>query len=114
MYYRIEVVILGKKDKYQIYILRCHDNSLYTGIAKDWKKRYIEHQEGRGAKYTRSHKPVSIEGVWEACGRSEASKVEWLMKSFSKDKKEKILLEEEMLSKEVLKKFQIEIKKELI
>lgn len=105
---------MGKKDLYNIYIIRCHDDSLYTGIAKDWKKRYIEHQEGRGAKYTKSHKPVCIESVWEAYGRSEASKVEWFVKSFSKNKKERILLEEDELSKEVFEKFNIEIKKEIL
>ena len=51
---------------YYIYVLRCEDNSLYTGIASDWKKRFEEHQsQGKKcAKYTRSHKVVSVEALW--------------------------------------------------
>ncbi len=105
---------LGKKVPYYIYILRCQDNSLYTGIARDWEKRYTEHLEGRGAKYTRSHKPSCIEGVWEAFGRADASKVECFVKSFPKNKKELFLNEDEKLVKEVFQKFQIEIRKEKI
>lgn len=114
MYHSVEVVSLGKKVPYYIYILRCQDNSLYTGIARDWQKRYIEHLEGRGAKYTRSHKPIGIEGVWEAFGRAEACKVEYFVKSFRKNKKELFLIEDEMLVKEVFQRLQVEIKKEKI
>lgn len=103
---------MGKKVPYYIYILRCHDKSLYTGIARDWHKRYIEHLEGRGAKYTRSHKPQCLEGIWEVLGRSEACKVEFFIKSLTKDKKELFLREEEKMIKAVFEKLQIEIKKE--
>ncbi|WP_319371487.1 GIY-YIG nuclease family protein [uncultured Ilyobacter sp.] len=102
---------MGKKVPYHIYIIRCQDSSLYTGIAREWHKRYIEHLEGRGAKYTRSHKPQVIEGVWEAFGRSEASKVECFIKSISKNKKESFLKGSEDLIREVFERFQIEIRK---
>jgi putative endonuclease len=114
MYHSIEVVKLGKKVPYHVYILRCQDNSLYTGIARDWHKRYTEHLEGRGAKYTRSRKAESIEGVWEVLGRSEACKVEYFIKSLPKNKKELFLLEDEMLVKEVFERLRVEIKKEKI
>ncbi len=45
-----------------IYMLRCGDGSLYTGIAKDIAKRLKVHQAGRGAKYTATHLPVEL--VW--------------------------------------------------
>ena len=46
--------------KYYLYILQTQDNTLYCGIARDVQKRFQEHLSGKGAKYTRSHKPVKI------------------------------------------------------
>ena len=43
-----------------MYIARCVDGSLYTGIAKDVKARLAAHNAGRGAAYTRSHRPVKL------------------------------------------------------
>ncbi|MBQ8918081.1 MAG: GIY-YIG nuclease family protein, partial [Oscillospiraceae bacterium] len=43
---------------YYVYMLRCGDGSLYTGIATDVDRRVKEHNSGRGAKYTRSRLPV--------------------------------------------------------
>lgn len=74
--------------EWYIYILRCKDNSLYTGIAKDYKKRYLEHVRGKGAKYTRINKPVKIEKVFACENRSIASKIEIGIKKMKKEKKE--------------------------
>jgi predicted GIY-YIG superfamily endonuclease len=49
----------GKKA-WSVYILRCGDGSLYTGIAKDVAVRLGKHQSGRGAAYTRTHLPVAL------------------------------------------------------
>jgi putative endonuclease len=46
-----------------VYMLRCGDDSLYTGIAKDVNKRLKQHQAGRGGKYTATHLPVAL--VWQ-------------------------------------------------
>ena len=43
-----------------VYMLRCEDGSLYTGIASDVEKRFAVHKSGHGAKYTRSHPPVAV------------------------------------------------------
>ena len=43
-----------------VYMLRCEDGSLYTGIASDVEKRFAMHKSGHGAKYTRSHPPVAV------------------------------------------------------
>lgn len=43
-----------------VYILRCADGSLYTGVAKDLEKRMQEHNDGKGAKYTRGRTPVAL------------------------------------------------------
>ena len=74
---------------YYIYILRCEDGKLYTGITTDVKRRFEEHtqQKGRGAKYTRSHKAESVEAVWTAADRSLASKLEYRIKALPRTKK---------------------------
>ncbi|MBP7149503.1 MAG: GIY-YIG nuclease family protein [Acidobacteria bacterium] len=46
-----------------VYILRCGDGSLYTGVAKDPARREAEHAAGKGGRYTRSHLPVEL--VWK-------------------------------------------------
>jgi putative endonuclease len=47
-------------DGWFVYILRCRDATLYTGIAVDLRKRLDAHQRGTGAKYTRSRRPVTL------------------------------------------------------
>lgn len=54
-----------------VYILRCADESLYTGIARDVDRRAAVHNRGQGAKYTRSRLPVTV--VWREQGRRIAS-----------------------------------------
>ena len=78
---------------YYIYVLRCLDNSLYTGITTDVKRRFEEHTVRRSSaeKYTRSRKPNSIEIVWSCSSRSEALKLEYAFKKLPKIKKEGII-----------------------
>ena len=90
---------------YYVYILRCFDNSLYTGVTNDVLKRYKKHQEGHGAKYTRAHKPISIEFVIKCDTKSEALKLERKIKSLLKSQKEKLIL----LDDEVMNKLEIQI-----
>lgn len=82
-----------KNDSWYVYMLRCSDNSLYTGIAKDYEKRFKEHCNGVGAKYTRSRKPIKIEKTFVCCSRSEASKLEIKIKKMKKERKEAIIKE---------------------
>ena len=70
--------------KYYLYILRCSDNSLYTGITTDTDRRVREHNEGKGSKYTYSRRPVELIYVHECNGRSEASKEEARIKKLSR------------------------------
>lgn len=78
---------------YYVYILRCEDNSLYTGITTDVERRFSEHlgKNGKGAKYTKVHKPVKIEKVFSCCGRAEASKLEYKIKRMTKEQKENLI-----------------------
>lgn len=76
---------------YTLYILRCADNSLYTGIAKDLEKRLETHRAGTGSKYVRTRLPFSVVYT-EACkDRSSATKREIEIKKLSKSEKEKLI-----------------------
>lgn len=86
-------------EKYFVYILRCLDNSLYTGITPDIKRRIGEHlsKDTKGAKYTKSHTPVALEALWTCKGKSAASKLECRIKRLKKQKKEELILNSEMV-----------------
>lgn len=73
---------------YFVYILRCSDDTLYTGIAIDVNKRLLEHNESdKGAKYTRIRRPVRLVHSETAKDRSSASKREYAIKQLSRAKK---------------------------
>lgn len=74
-----------------VYILRCRDLSLYTGVTNDLKARLAAHSSGKGAKYTRSRCPVRL--VWKSDqpDRSAATKEEWRIKKLSKTQKEALV-----------------------
>ncbi len=70
-----------------VYILRCKDDTLYTGSTDDFSKRLEAHRQGKGAKYTRGRSP--LEPVYlEVCSdRSAALKREYAVKQLSRQKK---------------------------
>ncbi len=64
-----------------VYILRCADGSLYTGITTDIERRLGEHNHGnRGARYTRARRPVTLGWVESAADRAEASRREYRLR----------------------------------
>lgn len=79
--------------KYFVYMVRCSDNSLYTGITTDIDRRVIEHngKSNKGSKYTSMRQPVHLVYVCESKNRSEASKEESRLKKLSKKEKEEII-----------------------
>jgi putative endonuclease len=70
-----------------VYLVRCSDNSLYCGISNDLKIRLIEHNSGKGARYTRSRRPVELVGIGPEMTKSEALKLEYRIKQLPADKK---------------------------
>lgn len=70
-----------------VYILLCEDNSLYTGSTNNLKKRFLDHQQGKGARYTRSHKPLKLVYSQNFTSKSEALKREAEIKSWTREKK---------------------------
>lgn len=75
-----------------VYILRCRDGSLYSGITNDIGQRLEAHNQGSGAKYTRGRRPVVLIYKEPAADRSEATRRERELKSLSRQ--EKLLLAE--------------------
>ena len=70
--------------KYYVYILECQDDTLYTGIATDVKRRFKEHLEGKGAKYTKSRGVKKIIFQEEHKDRSSALKREIEIKKMNR------------------------------
>ena len=76
-----------------LYILRCGDGTLYTGITTDVEKRLEAHRAGKGAKYTRGRSPLEM--VYrETCGsHSDALKRESAVKKLTREQKEQLIRE---------------------
>ncbi|MEK9132177.1 MAG: GIY-YIG nuclease family protein [Patescibacteria group bacterium] len=73
---------------YYLYILKCADKTLYTGIAKDLVRRVKEHNTSKlGAKYTRGRRPVKLVYSKKFRNRSSASKAEARIKMLSREEK---------------------------
>lgn len=72
---------------WKLYILRCGDGSLYTGITVDVEARLTQHREGTGAKYTRGRGPLELVYVEECEDHSQALKREYQIKSLTKAEK---------------------------
>jgi putative endonuclease len=78
---------------WSIYILRCADGSLYTGVAVDVARRFEEHQSQgpKAAKYVRGRAPLKLVYTRKIGTRSEALKEEWRLKRLSKACKEQLV-----------------------
>ena len=74
-----------------LYILRCGDGSLYTGITTDVQARFEAHQCGKGAKYTRGRGPLELVYREECEGHSHALKRELEIKSMPREEKQKLI-----------------------
>ena len=72
-----------------VYMLRCRDGSLYTGIAADMEKRLRQHASGGAAcaKYTRAHPPEALAALWQAEDHAAAARLEAFIKMLSPAKK---------------------------
>lgn len=79
-----------RKGRWYVYLLRCADGSLYCGITNELKARIATHNTGRGAKYTRSRRPVKLAYVETVKTRSMALRREYQLKKLSKKNKEEL------------------------
>ncbi len=78
---------------YYIYIIKCSNGSLYTGITTDPKRRFSEHiqKSGKGAKFTRANPPISLEALWHCETRSDAQRLEAQIKKLKRQTKLEII-----------------------
>jgi putative endonuclease len=74
-----------------VYVLRCADDSLYTGYTTDVERRVAEHDAGEGAKYTRGRTPVELVHVESFGSRSAAMSREYEIKQLSRTEKERLV-----------------------
>ncbi|MBT3310631.1 MAG: GIY-YIG nuclease family protein [Desulfobacterales bacterium] len=81
--------------KWVVYLVRCSDKSLYCGITNDLKKRLEAHNSGKGAKYTRSRRPVKLVVTSSEMTKSDALKLEYRVKQVPADRKYYVLIEKE-------------------
>lgn len=78
---------------YYTYMVRCADNSIYTGMTNNLEKRINEHinKSKNGAKYTKSHNAIKLETAWKSKEKSLACKLEYQIKQLSKQQKEELI-----------------------
>ena len=73
------------------YMVRCRDDSLYTGWTNHLEKRVEDHNSGHGAKYTKSRRPVELVYYEQFETKEEAMRREWEIKQLTRKQKEKLL-----------------------
>jgi putative endonuclease len=70
-----------------VYMLRCSNGCLYTGITADVQKRLKVHNDGKGSAYVRAHRPAKLVAFTASESRSSASRLEYSVKSLSRSQK---------------------------
>lgn len=86
-----EQIQINSNMPHFVYVIRCSDNSLYTGYTTDVDRRVGEHNSGNGAKYTRSRTPVDLVYTEEYNTKSEAMSREYEIKQLTKEQKENLV-----------------------
>ena len=74
-------------DRNYTYILECRDGTFYTGWTTDVDRRLAAHNSGKGAKYTKSRRPVKLAYYEEFATKEEAMSREWAIKRMTRDEK---------------------------
>jgi putative endonuclease len=80
-----------------VYILRCGDGSLYTGVAKDLAARLLQHQAGKASRYTRARLPVTLLWSRELPSWGDALREEWRIKRLRRRAKQALVGEAQAL-----------------
>jgi len=98
---------MGKRQ-WVVYLIRCSDESLYCGITNNLKNRLAAHNSGRGAKYTRSRRPVKLVGVSSEMMKSDTLKLEYRVKQVPSSRKiYELTKEENEMTKNLKKDLQV-------
>lgn len=89
--FKTSPAVIDKDEENYVYIIRCADNSLYCGWTNDLKKRFSDHQNGKGAKYTKGRGPLELVYFEVIKDKNEALKREYEIKQLSRSKKDKLI-----------------------
>ncbi len=94
-----------EEKKAFVYMLRCKDDSLYTGITTDLQRRFSEHLEGgkSAAAYTRSHPPLYMAAAFEVPDLKTAARFEYAIKHLGKEKKEALVKDPKRITELIAK-----------
>ena len=87
------------EKNWYVYMLRCEDDSIYTGMARDVEKRLQQHLDRgpQGAKYTRSRPVKSLEAAWQVPDEHAARSLEWHIKHLPRPKKLQLISQPEQI-----------------
>jgi predicted GIY-YIG superfamily endonuclease len=86
-------VTTQRRESWFLYIVRCSDGTLYTGIARDVAARIALHERGRGARYTRGRGPLELCAVRRCADKGRALRLEYAVKLLTRAEKEAMLSE---------------------
>ncbi len=81
----------GEPQCHIVYMLQCADGSLYTGYTTDVGRRVAQHNAGKGARYTRSHRPVTLLASWPFPTKGDALRAERAIKQLSHAQKLRLI-----------------------
>jgi putative endonuclease len=76
-----------------VYLVACADHTLYTGYTSNVERRLAAHNAGKGARYTRGRRPVTLLATWPFASKGEALRAERTIKSLSREQKWQLVLE---------------------
>ena len=85
-YYK-RVDVLDHSQPWWVYVLLCRDNTFYCGITTDLERRLRQHNEGKGARYTKGRRPAEVIHAWTVPSRGFALREEHTFKALSRQKK---------------------------
>ena len=77
--------------EWSLYLIKCGDGRLYTGITNDVEQRFLQHESGDGAKFTRGRGPLELVFRQAVGTRSRASKLEWRVKRLKRKDKDRLV-----------------------
>ena len=103
----------NEANNWVVYLVRCSDNSLYCGITNHIANRLNAHNSGKGAKFTRSRRPVELEAVSSKMAKSDALRLEYYLKQIPAHKKVPELIKQEDKMAVDLKKQLQQVSKEI-
>ena len=101
-----------KEEKNFTYILKCSDGTFYTGWTNELKKRLKAHNEGKGAKYTKTRRPVALQYYEVFASREEAMRREYQIKRLPRKRKEELIENYQEYQKESQTRHEIGYQKE--